>query len=163
LCASQQHHIEAQTLFEESLSVARQIYRKDVQFQAQLWLIRLSVSLQQSSVPAAMRELESLLQEWPDVAEQAAIQYEIWRLDQTQEARRQRVTALYHDLYTHTPHIEYRQRYEELTGEHLPDPPALPELPAIVTQDPVDLEALLAEVDHVIAGLSSVTERSTIT
>jgi hypothetical protein len=29
----------------------------------------------------------------------------------------------------------------------LPDPPPLPELPEIVTQDPVDLDALLEHVD----------------
>ena len=90
------------------------------------------------------------MDERPDDAEQAAIRYEAWRLDREQESHRRQAADLYKALFAQTPSAEYRQRYEELTGERLPDPPPLPPLPEAVTRRPADLGALLAQVDLLI-------------
>jgi len=79
--------------------------------------------------------------------DQAAIHYEIWRLAPTQEAHHRQAAEAYRTLYEHTPNVEYKWRYETLSGERLPPPPSLPPLPPIVTQETVILEALAAQVD----------------
>jgi class 3 adenylate cyclase/tetratricopeptide (TPR) repeat protein len=146
-----EQYAAAQPLNDEALSIAAQVEHKDVQFKAQVLALCLRIVLGQIAPPEAVGEFERLLGEWPDDAEQAAIQYEIWRVDQDQEPHRQQAADLYRALYAQTPNVEYKQRYEELTGECLPDPPPLPPLPDIVTQHPPDREVLLAQVDALIA------------
>jgi hypothetical protein len=111
------------------------------------------VALEQLSVLEAIERLQSLLQESTNDKEQAAVHYEIWRLDNQQEEAGQSAAELYQNLYSKTPDILYGRRYEELTGQTLPASLPLPALPEIITSPPVDLEALMRQVDHFIAQL----------
>jgi len=60
-----------------------------------------------------------------------------------------------HDRLSRTRWADDRRRYEELGGEALPDLSPLPAPPPIVTASPLDLEALLAQVDQITAELAT--------
>ena len=79
--------------------------------------------------------------------------YAIWRLDPTRETSRQSAARLYSELYAATPDIDFRERYLHLTGDALPEPLALPELPALVPDPLPDLEPLLGRVDQMLDEL----------
>jgi hypothetical protein len=106
----------------------------------------------------AIHALEALLLEWSAEREQAALHYELWRL-QPDPARSRRHAAaaveLYHRLYHRTHWIDDRRRCEELSGEALPELLPLPAPPPIVTADPVDLAVLLVQVDQITAELKA--------
>ncbi|HMA37687.1 MAG TPA: adenylate/guanylate cyclase domain-containing protein [Chloroflexia bacterium] len=95
---------------------------------------------------AALAALDTLAATWPDEADQAAIAYERWRVQPAAEAFRADAARRYALLYTRSPKAEYRARYRALTADDLPAPPPLPDLPAIVTATPIDLDALIARV-----------------
>jgi hypothetical protein len=40
----------------------------------------------------------------------------------------------------------YRQRYHELSGETLPEPPSLPDLPGVEIPDHIDIDALMTHL-----------------
>jgi DNA-binding SARP family transcriptional activator len=150
---------EALSLNDEALEMASQAGRKGVQFSAGVLALRLKVALDQIDVAAAVTELKALAEKWAEDEHQAAICYELWRLlaagGEAAETYRHMAVRGYRDLYARTPNRLYRQRYEEMTGDALPDPPVLPELPEVVTEKPIDLEALLTQVDHVLAEMAS--------
>ena len=95
-----------------------------------------------------------MLDQFQDEDQRAHLSYELVRLEPERESRRQAAASGYRALYEQMPNHEYGQRYLELTGEQLPLPPPLSDLPEPVQQSDLDLDALLAEVDRVIAGLS---------
>lgn len=137
---------EAQPLNHEALQIAGEVGRKEIQFLAQVLVIRLRVALNQTKAATAIDELHALKDIWTEQSEQAAILYAIWRLDGERDTTRQTAAEQYRTLYERTPNIEYRDRYFELTGETLPEPPPLPPLPESVMGDPVDLKVLLKRV-----------------
>ncbi len=145
LYGSQGNWASAQPLNDEALAIARQVGRKEIEFKAQVAAIRFAAQ-QSIDVPAAAERFTALLGDWPDEAEQAALYYEIWQLDRSQVAPRDAAAARYRTLCERTPNIEYRQRYEALTGDMLPDPPALPALTDDLAQEPGRLESLCTRV-----------------
>lgn len=148
---SRQHcYAEAQAVNREALDIATQFERKDIQFQASLLSVCLQVALGQIDRSAAVEKLMALLDNWPEDSEQAAIHYELWRLDNERAASHRTAADLYRDLYGRTPNIEYRRRYETLTGKTLPDPPTLPKLPEVVPRESINLDNLLAQVEALI-------------
>jgi len=152
--ARQERYKEAQPLVEEALTVAEQLGDQETRFKAHLLSIRLQVALGQMDRAAALAQLEEMCDVYTREEERAALHFELWRLDEEREADGRAAAELYRNLYARTPNVAYRQRYETLTGQPLPDPPPLPELPDIVTRTPVDLEALLAQVDQILAERS---------
>ena len=62
-----------------------------------------------------------------------------------------RSVARYTALYARSPHIDHQQRYHTLTGANLPDPPPLPDPPAIVTAGLVDVDMLAGRVAAQVA------------
>jgi tetratricopeptide (TPR) repeat protein len=154
----QQRYAEARQLNDEALELAREAKRAEVEFSALVLSIRLRLALHEIDSSMAIRELEALQAGWPAEREQAALHYELWRLQPERgRSRRHAVAAieLYHELYDQTHWVDDRRRYEELTGEALPDFPPLPAPPPIATAEPVGLDALLARVEQVIAELSA--------
>jgi hypothetical protein len=109
------------------------------------------VALDQLETRAGLEKLELLLAEAAADHERAAVHYEMWRLDKQPEDRRRHTAELYSRLYANTPNRVYRQRYQELTGQTLPDPPPLPELPAMITARAIDPALLLTQVDQLLA------------
>jgi hypothetical protein len=77
---------------------------------------------------------------------QAALYYEVWRLAPEDEAARTAAAALYHAEYVQTGAEECRRRYQELTGEELPDPPPLPDVSDLISdqREAQDLAQVLA-------------------
>jgi DNA-binding SARP family transcriptional activator len=160
LYVQQQRYAEARQLNDEALDLAREARRTEVEFSALVLSIRLRLALREIDVPTAIRELEALTAEWPGEHEQAALHYQLWQV-QPDPARSRRHAAaaveLYHKLYHRTRWADDRRRYEELSGEALPDLLPLPAPTPIVMAHPVDFEALLAQVDKITAETSRVT------
>jgi len=154
LYVQQRRYTEARQLNDEALELARQARRAEVEFSALVLSIRLRLALQEIDVLAAIRELAALRAEWPAEHEQAALHYELWRLEaDTAPSRRHAAAALelYHTLYRQTRWIDYRRRCEELRGAALPDLQLLLAPPPSVTAAPAELQTLLAQVDQIIA------------
>lgn len=136
---------EADVLCQEGRALATGV-NQNAHFSAQRLSIRLAVVQQRLNVLEAIKQFESLGQTATAEQEQAAVHYEIWRLDNQREDARQNAADLYRHLYAQTPNLTYRRRYEALTGETLPDPPPLPALPDVVGSDLPDLETLMRQV-----------------
>ncbi len=140
-------------LLEECIRLAAGVRHRRVQFQAE----KLQASLPALADPPrrqeAIQQLESLEAEWTLESEQAALHDAIWQLDPRQADRRAAAISAYESLYARSSDSNVRRRLEALTGEALPDPDPLPELPeAIRTSLPV-LAALLEQVGDLIASL----------
>lgn len=133
---------EAEALANEALTLANEIGIADLQFKAEVLVARLKILRDPSTRP----ELENLLEKWNDPMQQAAIHYELWRLDNTRSTDQQAAAATYHELYEQMPLMEFRDRYIELTGESLPAATLDLELPELVQQGATDLDALLVRV-----------------
>jgi len=154
----QQRYEEARQLNDEALDLAREAKRTQVEFSALVLSIRLRLALDEIDVSTAIHQLEALRVEWSAEHEQAALHYELWRLQPDPALSRRHAAAaveLYHSLYRRTRWTDDRRRYEELTGEALPDLAPLPAPSQIVTASPVDLDALLAQVDKIIADFAA--------
>jgi tetratricopeptide (TPR) repeat protein len=153
LLFAQRRYDEAQAANDEALRVAIQVERRDIHLKAQILDIELRVALGQADRATAARECAAMQEVWPEASEHAAIAYELWRLTGLEEHRRQ-AAELYREQYAHTPNIEYRQRLAILTGSPPAEPPALPDLPEIITQKRVELDALLRRVDAMVVTVS---------
>ncbi|RIK34297.1 MAG: hypothetical protein DCC55_33315 [Chloroflexi bacterium] len=150
---SLERYSEACAQNNEALDMAVAIGRADIELPALLLSIRLRLALGEIDVTQATQEVESLLDAWPEDHEQAAILYELWRLDNRLDLHRQRAAQLFRRLHDRTPKITYRQSYAELTGAALPTPPPAPGPPTAVVGSPVGLDVLLDQVDHLIARI----------
>ncbi|KAA3658337.1 MAG: hypothetical protein DWQ04_25430 [Chloroflexi bacterium] len=106
---------------------------------------RLGVMDGETSVLAYQRLLPTLA----DESERAAVHYEIWLLDGSQDANWETAVRLYSQLYSQSPQYEFRQRYQTLTGNDLPAPPPLP-TPDIVVETDENLLVLLQRVGVLI-------------
>ena len=142
LYARQGRYSEAVQINNEALALATDVGQQDMRFAAQLLAVRLRVVLGEDNAQAADDALATLRDTWPELAEQAAITFERWRL-WGDDADRQRAAAIYRELDTATPNVEYRERYAELTSAALSPPPPLPPLPETLLGPPVDLQATL--------------------
>jgi hypothetical protein len=145
-------HDQAQLFCQESEAIAKESHQ-ETYFLAGLLSLRIEVALGQLMRAAAIESLASWLLEVDEDKERAAIQYEIWLLDKEQEEVRHKTADLYQQLYSHTPNILYRQRYQELTGQTLTEPAPLLEPPAHMMNSSLELEALLIQVDQLLADL----------
>ena len=77
---------------------------------------------------------------------QAKIEYEVWRIDATQDTARVDAAILYQQLYAHSPQAEFRRRYAELTREALPEPTPIEDVLGLVPAEPFDLAAESARI-----------------
>lgn len=143
----QKHYSEAYLWNQEASNLAAQVDHKDVQFMAQVRTILLDAARRRIDKETAISMLQSLKESWPAIQEQAAILYEIWCLDRGRQAGRLESARLYGELVTKTPNIIYKKRYEELSGEKLPDPAALPPLPEFVFKQTASINSLIDQVE----------------
>jgi tetratricopeptide (TPR) repeat protein len=145
---------DAYRLNEEALRLARDVARRDVRLAAEVLAIRLQFALGKIDLCDGIAALEQMLPAWPGSAERAALQYEIWRLDGTRDAARRSAADAYRALYQDCPRSEYRRCYRNLTGEDLPEPPPLPELPEIVMRYTMEPNELLGRLDRMLRSAS---------
>lgn len=156
LFARQEQYGLARSQNDEALNMAAQIGQTDVQLPAQLLSVRLRLIMHEVDGVEAVKHLRSLLPLWAEDHQQAAILYELWHIHNirgSDDTPEREAAVCYEALYRRTPNLLYWERYQEITGKKLPDPSPLPALPAIITADPVDLEALMQQVDQLIAQL----------
>jgi tetratricopeptide (TPR) repeat protein len=157
ILAARGRYEEALEPTREALQIAQEIGYGEIHFQAAVGEVRLLLALKHISAAEAVRRLqvtqEQFRDEHGDDIEAAEVAYRIWKFDTAQEEARQQAADLYKALYAQTPNAEYRNRYRDLTGEDLPEPPALPPLPESVTEGLPHLTALLDAVDALIAEL----------
>jgi hypothetical protein len=128
------------------MELAREVENDATAFQSQVLTLQLSFYLGTSSLDAVIDQLVDLLREYAGEKEQAAIHYAIWQLDDSQAGHRDVSASLYRQLYEKIPNIQYKRRYERLTGETLPDPSPLPPLPAIIADANIALDRLLEKI-----------------
>ena len=100
-------------------------------------------------------EFQAMQGEVTSPAQQAALCYELWRLVPDDEEARAAAAALYLSQYAETGLYLYRRRYQELTGETLPDPPPLPDVSALIPVGPIDLDDLSDRLAPILAELDA--------
>lgn len=155
LYALQENYAAAYPLNAEALHIAEQMSFDDILFKAQILAFELEILLDKTSCTETCSSIAALLTPELDERQRALIHYTLARLDPDQEAHRIQAADLYRALYVASPEVEFKRRYEELTGETLPDPPALPPLPEIVTRQQFDTEQLIRQADALITEMEA--------
>jgi class 3 adenylate cyclase/tetratricopeptide (TPR) repeat protein len=144
LAFAQGRYAEAEEILAEAHEIASEIEDRETELRARLLLTRLRVTLGSIGRDAAIAALLSL-DAGRDERQRAEINYTIWLIDGSREASRRLAARQYGELYRLAPKLEYRSRYEELTGEVLAEPGALPPLADSVASEPVDLKVLVEQ------------------
>ncbi|MBN2146897.1 MAG: tetratricopeptide repeat protein [Anaerolineales bacterium] len=144
---------EARGIYQEALAqisgvAGARLVGEDIHFEAQVLGIRLQQALGEATVAETAAELRNLLLHMEASPQQAALYYELWRLEPVNETFRKTAAERYHTEYTETGNEESYRRYMELTGEALPDPPPLPAISDLIPDHPDDigLESILADL-----------------
>ncbi len=155
--AAQKQYAMAFESNHEALEIAAEIGYSEIHFQSAVGEIRLQHAMRQIDTQqaiAALRALqEKFLDQSQDDVEAAEVVYRIWKFSPTQKEYQNLASRLYRTLHEQAPNVEYRDRYFDLTGENLSEPPALPPLPESVTEGLSPLNNLLQRVDAFIEEL----------
>ena len=143
---------EAQRINNQALEIARRIGRVDILFKAQLLSDHIRLSLNLIDPSEALKAFKELLETWTGEPEQAEIYYQIWLLDIDKESQLsgQKAAESFLSLFERTSIYHYAQRYFQLTGERLAVSDPLPKPPVIASQDPLQMNILLEQVDQMI-------------
>ena len=154
LLLAQQRALEARAFYGEALEriagvAGERLAGEDTRFDARVLGIRLRCALAETLPAAAVEEVLGLLYQETAPHRRAALNYELWRLAPHDEGARAAAAAFYRSHYLETGDEESRNRCLELTGETLPDPPPLPDVSALIPDEPddFDLATLLAELE----------------
>jgi DNA-binding SARP family transcriptional activator len=128
---------EARIIYQDALSqisgvTGERLAGEDTRFEAQVLGIRLRFALGELTRKAAEAELRTLLQQVETPSRLALLYYELWRLSPEDQNARAEARACYQTEYDETGTEESRRRYQELTGELLPDPPPLPDVSDLI-------------------------------
>jgi class 3 adenylate cyclase/predicted ATPase len=115
-------------------------------FLARVLDLECGLAVKEIASDEAARQLQTMLAASERPEQRARLHYARWRLDPQRDEDRRSAAELYRGLYSDTADVEYRTRYQALTGERLPPPPALPPVPEAVLQTTVDLNSLLRRV-----------------
>jgi DNA-binding SARP family transcriptional activator len=132
----------------------------DLFFCLSMTSMRLRVALEEIDPSTAIDELIFIKDQYMDKNAQARIHYEIWRLDPTRERDRTSAAEIYRSLFEEYGGYGFHKYYRELTGEHLPEPPPLAELPEESFPELMPVDDLLVQVDQMIAELTDAKEES---
>ncbi len=154
VCATDGRLHEAEAANREALQLAGAARNDAVRFRCELLAARLAALTGDAGAARSVDGLRALLLVWTGDAEQAAITYELWRLDPTDADARNRAAELYAALHRTAPNAELRRRCEELTGERLEAVSVLPPLPPDEVDAPFDLDKLLRDLDTLVAASS---------
>ena len=155
LYTRQQNYAAARPLNAEALDIAAQMGFDDILFKARVLAFELEILLGETSCAESCENIAALLSPELDERQRALIHYTLGRLGPDQEAHRVQAADLYRALYVTSPEVEFKRRYEELTGETLPNPPPLPPLPEIVTRQTFDIEQLIRQADALITEMEA--------
>lgn len=142
---------EARRVYEDAMAqisgvAGERLAGEDTRFDAGVLGIRLRHEMGESTGAEAAADLRALLLQEDMPTRQAALYFELWRLAPGDEAARTAAAKIYRTEYAETGAEECRRRYQELTGEMLPDPPPLPDVSDLIPdqQEALDLAPMLA-------------------
>lgn len=148
---------EAQTFYRQASGMMAnmsggRLAGEEMRFDLRVLGIRLRHALGELTAAEAREALRALAPEMATALQPAALQYELWRLAQDDEAARGSAAALYREQYHETGAADCCTRYRELTGATLPDLAPLPDISELIPLAPgdharLDLEALLADLE----------------
>ncbi len=105
---------ELEKVVEEALSLAGELGNPDLLFEAQLLAAKQHHAHDDEA--GALRLLQQLLDQAEGEDGQAAIYYELWRIQPQETSYLQEALRLYDKLYSSTPKFIYKSRLEELRG-----------------------------------------------
>jgi tetratricopeptide (TPR) repeat protein len=156
--ARQERFAEARQINDEARRLARESGRRrtggeDTVYRSHLLDVRLRQALGQVDTPAALAELEEMLNGVDDGANRAQAWYEIWRLAPDHHLDGQQAADVYRGLSPAEVRGIIRRHYRAVTGEEPPPPPDLPSLPQLVPPDPAGTGELLARADAIRSDL----------
>jgi class 3 adenylate cyclase/tetratricopeptide (TPR) repeat protein len=139
----------ATELLEEALALTIRLERNDYLLRCLLLKSHLDLALGRTSLDVVESSMENLLDEWDADDERAAIHYQLWEIASKAHSR---VTAadIYLNLYNFTSIVDYKKRFERLTGEVLAEPEPLPPLDVSSAGLPPKLETVLARVSELL-------------
>lgn len=149
----------AETLLQECLPLAENKSGRAIHLPVIILLLQTQIHGQKITAAAAIQQLESLLPDYSDPADQAALYDAVWQLDPTREDAGQKAAENYQTAHQKFPHILFRQRYHALTGTTLPLPTITTETPIVEpaeTPAPNSLDQLYTQL---IASLSKQTNQ----
>jgi tetratricopeptide (TPR) repeat protein len=141
----------AATLAQEALEHASEAGNREFELKSLLLLARLEVILGRTTSAQAIARLDALLADCSSDAERAEIHYALWLMDSGRDDSRHAASSLYRKLYDTAPQVEYRRRYESLTGDRLPEPRLLVRLTESVEVESVDLDTLVEEAELAVS------------
>ena len=131
LLAQTGRYMEAHAANDEARRVAEQVGRDEILFQCDTLTPVLRLALGEIDAQAASEALRAMLDTWSDPRQQADLHYQIWKIDPSRQASRDRAAELYTQLHEQTALLRYRTRCQELNGALL-EAPALPALPSTI-------------------------------
>ncbi|MBI1277539.1 MAG: AAA family ATPase [Anaerolineaceae bacterium] len=140
---------EARQLNDEALQIATDLGDHEYPSKCQILAIHLLVQSKEVNQVEAAERLNNLLNDELTESQQAAVHFELWRLDSNNVSAKQSATLFYKTLYEMSGVFEYRKRYKELTTQQLLPPSELPVLPQAVVQNLPVLEALLLRIPDI--------------
>jgi tetratricopeptide (TPR) repeat protein len=161
LLLDQGRAVEAQALYRQasgmmaSAGVGR-LAGEDMRFDLRVLDIRIRHALGELTSAQVRAALHAQAPKTVAPLQQAAVQYELWRLAHDDEVARVKAATLYREQYHETGAEDCRTRFRELTGETLPDPEPLPDVSDLIPLEPgdqagLDLEAVLADLEILLA------------
>ena len=128
---------------------------EDTRFKARVLGPRLHYALGQLTQAEAVAQYRAMRDTATSLAQHATLLYELWQLVPDDQEARTTAAALYRSQYAETDLVEHRQRYLELTGETLPDPPSLPDVSELVPVRSVDLTGLAERLKPILVWLDA--------
>jgi tetratricopeptide (TPR) repeat protein len=151
---------EASPFYDEAMEIIARLEGEhlggeDTRFDVQVLGIRLRHAVGLLAPTDAVAELRALIEETEARGRQAALHYELWRLAPEDEQARCTAAELYGSLYAETGLHDHRLRYQELSGETLPDPPPLPDVSELIPATVVDLDSLIDRLEPLLAQLDA--------
>ncbi len=122
---------------------------EDARFDAVLLGFRLRLALSEVTASDTAAELRDLLRREAVPSQRAALQYELWRVTPEDEEARAAAARFYRADHAETGAEQSRVRYQELTGDTLPDPPPLPDVSVLLPDAPagLDMGELVAKLE----------------
>jgi len=144
LCIAEGNFADALVYVAEAKGIADKLQAHDLQVQIQvLWHYLSGVS---GSVDVGLvQQMLLMLLDLQNPEAEAEVYYYLWKLDATNNQAQIRASHCYRELYNASFRHRFRQRYMDLTGHLLSEPPPLPTLRGIPQRDAHELATFLAE------------------
>lgn len=133
----------------EGLAIAESLKRANWIFEYGLLRIRVQHLAGILSKDKAYAELLDQTDHCPFSKQEAKamVYFECFKIGTATPSQVQEAKQFYLEAYKKRPKVEYHKKYEEMTGENLPPPPRLKELPQELNAFQFDIMDLLAEFD----------------